>query len=210
MGLFVMGTSWGPVVGYMAKGVGVVYQDLFSHTFGNSTPLPISHLQSTLTPEAWSSLLSQAKDLVIKLMLTYEKSVQLAQSRYSAGALRGCFEVMEVRFVVNEKLKMKVLDVLPCKWGTNDHFERSIIKSFLCDALTIKGLTVDFQPPAASSEDSGHWFFEEAARHLQSQPNIWERLFPLPASHSAYSAALPLASDQTQSLCKLVKTHKIR
>lgn len=203
LGLIVMVTSWTPLVMYMAKGVGVVYQDLFSHT---SATFPISRLQSTLPLEAWSFLLSQASDLTIKLMLTYEKPVQLAQSRYSAKALRGCFEVMQVRFVVNEKLKMKIWDVLPCKWDTNDHLERSIIKSFLCDAISIKGVSAEFQP----SEDSDNWFFEEVARHSQSQPNVWERLFPLVSSHTAYSAALRLASDKTQSLCKLLKTHKIR
>lgn len=207
LGVVVMVTSWTPLVVYMAKGVGVVYQDLFSPT---SASFPLSHLQSTLPPEAWSLLLSQASDLTIKLMLSYEKSVQLAQSRHSARALKGCFEVMQVRFVVSEKLKMKIIDVLPCKWDTNDHFERGVIKTFLCDAISIKGFLEDLRPAATSSEDSDDWFFEEAARHLQSQENIWERLFPLASSYTAYSAALRLASFKTQSLCKLLKTLKIR
>ena len=203
IGLFVLVTSWEPLVVYVAKTGGVLYQDLFSPSFHTCAPTPIAHLQSILSAEAWTSLLSQASDFIIKLMLTYEKSVQLAQSRYSTSALRGCFEVIQVRFVVSEELKLKILDVVPCKWSTKDHFERSIIKSCLCDALAIKGLA------DCPSDDSAEvWFTEEITR--RSQANTWERVFPLPSSARTYGAALSLASDSTQSLCKLVHSKKLR
>jgi len=204
IGLFVLVTSWRPVVVYVAKTGGVIYQDLFSPSFHTCAPTPIAHLQSVLSAEAWTSLLCQASDLVIKLVLTFEKSVQLAQSRYSTSALRGCYEVMQVRFVVSEELKLKIFDVLPCKWSTKDHFERAIIKSCLCDALVIKGLAAD----CPSDDSTEAWFTEEIAR--RSQANIWERVFPLPISTRTYGAALSLASDSTQSLCKLVHSKKLR
>lgn len=202
LGLFVLLTSGSPLVVYMAKSRGIVDTDLLSNRHKKERNYrEIADLRAVLTEEIWTSMENQAKDLTVKLFLTYEKNMLTAQSRYKQ--IKGCFEIMQVRYVVSELGKMKVLDILPAKWNTKSRFERNILKDLLCDALKIKGLGADQSQPDDSEEN---WFASELTRYQLHQPaNTWERLFPTASSGSVYTAALTVATEPTRKLCKLAR-----
>ena len=221
-------TGFNPMTVYWAGTTGVVYRAKDGYTvaaeqWGNAgaqfpartaskrsqaTLLPLSALEKYFNDSHFplSDVQSQFRDSIVKAVLSHEKAVLTAQQKHPPAVLRNCFEVVQFRFLLDDRLRTWLLSARPVRWSSRGQTERAMVRRLLCDALNIVGVLVEKPPSRHSTVDDFIGAFEdEASRHEQNQPSVWERVFPLVSSQAQYRSHLKTAGDRTKALCKWVQ-----